>query len=229
MKKWTLALLTIILCTGVTAQEENPDTLIRKAFESIKKEDKTAFLRLFPDYKQFQVLIKEILGKGSDNTEQKNFQMTEEAFQAQFMPQIEAIFTTCVHQLNERGIKPSQMNWISANYSGAEKGTEAGHKRLEGSIRFKHDSAHYVLPFGEIVWSEHYKGFFGIDLKRVRTQWEPEHEFDEIDSVAVKDVTIEQQEEMVPPPPPPPRNPPPVKKPVVKQPAKKPSGKRPNG
>jgi hypothetical protein len=230
MKK-VIALLVLVLCVGqltASAQEKNPDSLIRKIFNAISNGDKASFLKTFPDYNQMRRIISEVMSKADTLALEKEYRdhlagFTEEMFRFQLLPEFEKEYNKILAQLKEKAIRPEKMKFIHAEYASRNL-SELGMPQViaNGKIYFRVDTTQYVLPFSDMIWSEDLQGYFGVSLKPFRGRWEPdfeemETELSALDSVEIRDVIIQSVQEKDAPPPPPAKKPgqkPPVKKPA---------------
>lgn len=223
MKKcFALVVAGLLLFSSAWSQEKNADTLLRKAFMAISKKDKAAYLKLFPDYKEFKEMFDKMLAHIKDSSMKKEIanqynKIDEANYGTEVLAKIEEDFNDFLEELSKKGIDPAKLSFTSAKYEVVNSDEVYNFvKALKGQILAKDEKQEYEIGFSDVIWSDHAEGWFGVSLRNIRKKGQ-EEEKEVIDGTDVKVETIQQEgvkDEMMPPPPPPP---PPKKKTEVKK------------
>lgn len=173
MKKMLLLCVAVIALLQVNAQEKSPDSVIQRVFRAVKNNDEAAFVKVFPDLEGMLVMLKEFDPNGLDVE-------ADSMIRAQYAGALKEDFREFMNRLENKGVRHSQLVFVKADYSVDEmkmSDNPEGHSReASGIIYVKADGEEYEIPFGDLIWSDELKGWFGIHLKSFRKKGEVEED-----------------------------------------------------
>lgn len=163
--------LTSFFCVSLRAQTATADSLIHKAFASLKNNEEQSFVALFPTYPQIRRIFDGMVAGIKDTAMRAKMKMQldkvdEAAYNKDLKPEFGNAFRSFQEQAKAKG-----MNWLTARLDSfpahEEESPGMDIKYLNGKMYVSSGNAAYVIPFSNVVYAD--GGWYGIQLNGIES------------------------------------------------------------
>jgi hypothetical protein len=225
-----------------SAQVKSVDSVVSRAFNSIKNEDEQAYLKLFPTFAQLKTLLNDIVKSVPDSAQKMTLaqafsKIDEETFNSELKTKTGKSFREFISDGKMKGIVWSRTRLDSFTTT-EEKESAIDLKKVSGKLFFSDQDKEYVIRFSDIIWFKDEQGWFGFEMNKVQKKEDANlldddriNNDDSISKMEWDTVTVNIDSTLVNTVPAKTRKQndkkPVTKKPEAKQPAKKPSTTKP--
>jgi hypothetical protein len=165
-----VVVLTIFFLSNINAQVKTVDSLVHRAFNSIRNQDEKAYVKLFPTFIQIKGFFNGLVNSVSDSTKKAALtlafdQVNEEVYNSEINTKKVRSFHDFISKGLMNGIHWSKVQLDS--FTVAENEHDIDMKSMHGKLYISEQGNQYVVPFSDVIWIKEEHGWFGFEMNRI--------------------------------------------------------------